>query len=1228
MHAAGLAPAPLRTDIHQSSIGNRAAGTVATKTRPRTAAPASSTSRRLGRPESAPSGKRPHTSTRDAAAPRSGAPRRARASGGSRSAGPKACCSGVAEQRRSARHPTRNGTASTPALATTGGGVGRPGGLRWADQASRSAAQLTSEAPAAARRSGTVTAEPVLRWRDATATYEQRRHDRASAEPSPTNATAAARSRWMSTRGLSYMTGKAAVAHEQAWLRAQAEGAAQAAADVLSPTYAARKEERDLRPRDGSGQKGGTQREGGRSPPLRARKTAPQLRLATMASFRGVRAMEAIAHGSTDFWERMANEQAARMASEQLEQDLADIERRKEERRAEASLKRFGHRSYASVKEWFREPPQLVQTPVPEKLLEDKLRRKGPASGTDDPETLDSTPRPSTAPATRKRPSTANRERYHVRREAFDGRYDRRLARKRSEAVDAAAVLSPLSDVPPRPKSALERARAGGWNPHAFGYRALNEHLANETAATEAARRAELEHRQRVKELQRESRPVRAAGPPSLVRGGEQQLDASLPRTVGLARPAPRKSRSRSPNGAVGQPKTRQRRGGKPGKKARRRHRHRPHNARRTTKADEGDTPQSGKKPGVNMTLGDWKLKVIDPAVHNTRDFKQFVADWELRRRVSPWQALQDDGSGRLRLNRGVARWAKGGDEVDDFASIVDGHLSVGASNADDLDDYSSSGSDGGPRSGLREAAKSRCSSCGESLVEVSTDDDVDEPFEEDEEPAALAERTLVARQADAASGADETQLGRGELRRVETHLHYALKRSNARNAADPKRRRASMVSSDSESGAKSTAGTLIDKGLVSFVGFRGEADLHRSLAGALAEAEAEALTDIVIQDTAIASGTMRDIVQQVDTKAHWLETLDLSGNFLDDNTGERCTYVWYERAYHRQSDNGFLRFVPLRTTVSRRDIGQVRRFEQKPALIDAERLQHQGLTRGGECRVAPIVVLRAGTSHFVRASAPAQILLKPFASARSLRSLDLSDNLTGVQGAAALAGALTSSVSELSEVSLKFNSINGVAAARIAAALHRNRALRTLALEGNLMRDAGAEAVAEALELNETLEHVGLEMCEIGWKGATVRRVRGHCSLRCSLRRFDARTGAGRGVAEEQDAQDAAVPRQPHHGAWSSRLPARGVRLQRHQPHARPGDVRVGARGDGGGRLPRHHHAHIRRGTPIRARHRPGPAAPCGTGPRAPRDEGALPHPEGRRWLLRRRAHRRLRRL
>jgi len=91
-----------------------------------------------------------------------------------------------------------------------------------------------------------------------------------------------------------------------------------------------------------------------------------------------------------------------------------------------------------------------------------------------------------------------------------------------------------------------------------------------------------------------------------------------------------------------------------------------------------------------------------------------------------------------------------------------------------------------------------------------------------------------------------------------------------------------------------------------------------------------------------------------------------------------------------------------------------------------------------------------------------------------ALAELDLSDNRLGDAGAVALAGALEPTA-RLETLDLRVNSVGDEGAESLALVLARNAALTALHLRDNCIGDAGAERIAEALQDNTHLTTLDL---------------------------------------------------------------------------------------------------------------------------------------------------------
>ena len=111
----------------------------------------------------------------------------------------------------------------------------------------------------------------------------------------------------------------------------------------------------------------------------------------------------------------------------------------------------------------------------------------------------------------------------------------------------------------------------------------------------------------------------------------------------------------------------------------------------------------------------------------------------------------------------------------------------------------------------------------------------------------------------------------------------------------------------------------------------------------------------------------------------------------------------------------------------------------------------------------------------------------KALLSNRSLTHLRLDCNVDiGYLGVAAIAKALQSNDSRLTQLDLGFNFISSQGATAIASALHTNNSLTHLGLWDNGITSSGAAAIAKALQSNRTLTHVDLRENGISDSGAT----------------------------------------------------------------------------------------------------------------------------------------------
>jgi len=100
------------------------------------------------------------------------------------------------------------------------------------------------------------------------------------------------------------------------------------------------------------------------------------------------------------------------------------------------------------------------------------------------------------------------------------------------------------------------------------------------------------------------------------------------------------------------------------------------------------------------------------------------------------------------------------------------------------------------------------------------------------------------------------------------------------------------------------------------------------------------------------------------------------------------------------------------------------------------------------------------------------------------LRTLDLSENKIGPEGASAL-GEVLKVNAVMTELELGGNEIGDEGAKAIAEALKVNAVMTELQLGGNKIGDEGAKAIAEALKVNAVLTSVDLQYNSIGHDGA-----------------------------------------------------------------------------------------------------------------------------------------------
>jgi len=103
--------------------------------------------------------------------------------------------------------------------------------------------------------------------------------------------------------------------------------------------------------------------------------------------------------------------------------------------------------------------------------------------------------------------------------------------------------------------------------------------------------------------------------------------------------------------------------------------------------------------------------------------------------------------------------------------------------------------------------------------------------------------------------------------------------------------------------------------------------------------------------------------------------------------------------------------------------------------------------------------------------------------SASAVRSLELSSNSIGEEGAQQLAALLSASTS-LTRLDLTSNKLGARGTRAVMMSLHHNSTLTALSLRDNDVMEAGAAAVAAALEINGTLSTLWLGKNRIGDEG------------------------------------------------------------------------------------------------------------------------------------------------
>ena len=129
-----------------------------------------------------------------------------------------------------------------------------------------------------------------------------------------------------------------------------------------------------------------------------------------------------------------------------------------------------------------------------------------------------------------------------------------------------------------------------------------------------------------------------------------------------------------------------------------------------------------------------------------------------------------------------------------------------------------------------------------------------------------------------------------------------------------------------------------------------------------------------------------------------------------------------------------------------------------------------------------------------------------------TLERLDLYGNRIGDAGAMALATALQTNTS-LKALDLRLNKIGDAGAKDLATALHTNTSLTTLDLHGNIIRDAGAKDLATALLTNISLTTLDLHGNVIGDAGAMA--LADMLRHNKTLRRLELSDGGRNGTSE-----------------------------------------------------------------------------------------------------------------
>ncbi|XP_066024140.1 NLR family CARD domain-containing protein 3-like isoform X2 [Pocillopora verrucosa] len=111
--------------------------------------------------------------------------------------------------------------------------------------------------------------------------------------------------------------------------------------------------------------------------------------------------------------------------------------------------------------------------------------------------------------------------------------------------------------------------------------------------------------------------------------------------------------------------------------------------------------------------------------------------------------------------------------------------------------------------------------------------------------------------------------------------------------------------------------------------------------------------------------------------------------------------------------------------------------------------------------------------------------LSKSFGTGLNLTNLDLSCNVISDAGATCIAEAIKVNKT-LTNLDLRYNGISAAGATCIAEAIKVNKTLTNLYLQNNRISDAGATCIAEAIKVNKTLTNLYLQNNRISDAGAT----------------------------------------------------------------------------------------------------------------------------------------------